>query len=236
MSKPVVFKWPLIDFNAICNSQSLDAAGNLLLNGNLKAGTSYIDLGNISRSLSLTSTQNLSAVKFTITGFYGNKPITETISGPNNTTVSTAKYFSKISGIVSNDAFDDLEVGTGIKGETNWYKYNYYATVASLSIQVFVTGSAGDITFSFQSTLDNIIENNDDIAASYGIVVPNAEPTETDPYSFVKIMDGEDAVANNSVKTASINYPISYCNIEIIDQSEDFNGEIILTLLQQGIN
>ena len=67
------------------------------------------------RAVSLTSTANLSAINFTITGFdqYGQK-MTQTIAGPNNNTVNTSKAFNSVLSIVPNttDGTHNVTAGT----------------------------------------------------------------------------------------------------------------------------
>lgn len=57
----------------------------------------------VPRCVSLTSTSNLSGVNITVTGFdqYG-EPMTQTLAGPNNTTVNTTKAFFSVVGAVPN--------------------------------------------------------------------------------------------------------------------------------------
>lgn len=77
--------------------------GNLKLPGN---GTvSFINSGYAS-SLAITSTGNISSATFTITGMYNNKYITETITGPNATTVRTSNLFQAITSVNSSAAIN----------------------------------------------------------------------------------------------------------------------------------
>jgi len=92
--------------------QQLGAAGNLLINGALASSGIAKMLYNSTKA-SLISTGNLSAVNFTITGEDDNqRPVVETIAGPNNNTVYTTKYFKTISKI-SADAAVPVNVKVG---------------------------------------------------------------------------------------------------------------------------
>lgn len=65
----------------------------------------YVDHGSLMRTVSLTSTGNEESLTFTVEGTdYKNKPQSETITGPNTTTVNGTKYFKVISCVKASGA------------------------------------------------------------------------------------------------------------------------------------
>lgn len=68
------------------------------------------------RCASITSTGNLSSVNFTFTGTdqYG-EAVTETVAGPNNTTVYGLKALKTVTGIASDAAATAFNIGSGTK-------------------------------------------------------------------------------------------------------------------------
>ena len=91
--------------NLILKSTSLLVEGNGTIN--------FIKLG-YSSSLSITSLANLSGIMFSIYGINNGYYITETISGPNNTTVSTNNMFEKIINIsISANINNQFTLGSG---------------------------------------------------------------------------------------------------------------------------
>jgi hypothetical protein len=83
---------------------------NGVTDGNL---ADYRDYG-IHRTISLTSTDNLSGVTFVIIGTSNGVTVTENVTGPNNTTVYSAKAYDTITTIQSTIAGStNLSVGSG---------------------------------------------------------------------------------------------------------------------------
>jgi hypothetical protein len=154
MAQPKVYNWIAADNAAIALLQTAAAAATVTLNGTLSVSTSpVVVLAGMVRKLSLTSANNLSAVTFTITGTANGRSVTETIFGPNATTIQTVNYYDSVISITSNAAFTALSVGIGQTGFTAWYSHDYDRTVLNLGIQVVVLGT---ITYSWQTTLDNV--------------------------------------------------------------------------------
>lgn len=90
--------------------QTLAGAGNLVLAA--AAGVTAVVVNgqtryqfDVPRGVSLTSTANLSAVNFTVSGYdvYG-QPMTSTIAGPNANTVNTPKAFYQVTNIAASAA------------------------------------------------------------------------------------------------------------------------------------
>lgn len=158
MGRPAVFTWQALDTAAVCALQTKAAAGNLRLNGTqvllTPNGVPYVIFPGQSRIISLTSTANLSGVNFTVLGVYLGRPLSETIAGPNNNTVTTAGLFDSITSIsVSAAVATNVSVGTGAIGATQWWLYNYHAPSFGLTCAVEVTGV---INYTFLATMDDV--------------------------------------------------------------------------------
>lgn len=214
MAIPAVFTWPAAATQAISATQTLAGAGNLLINGTLAqtltGGSPYVIFPNISRTVSLTSVNNLSGVNFTITGTYRGAAQTETRVGPNNNTVYTTALFDSITSISTNGAAAAVSAGSGTTGQTQWYNFNYHAIYPSMSAQIVVTGSP-NITYSWTFTLDDIQTN-----ASPATFTPVASLTGATTSQFGAFSD-----------------PVRFCCIQV---SAATTGSLVATFLQQGIN
>ncbi len=95
-------------------SQTVAQDGFVAFNGATDGNTAiYRDYG-IHRTISLTSTDNLSGVTFVIIGTSNGVSITENLTGPNNTTVYSAKAYDTITSIQATVAgATTLSVGSG---------------------------------------------------------------------------------------------------------------------------
>jgi len=101
-----------LDADGICASQTSGAtAGTLTING-AKASGGVATL-NSARQITLASAANLADKTFTITGTDANgDALTESLTGPNNETVTTSKHFLTVTEI----AFTDGTSGTMTAG------------------------------------------------------------------------------------------------------------------------
>jgi hypothetical protein len=211
MSKPAVFNWPAPSVNAVCLLQNTAGAGNLLINGALSnVGGIFIPsvvFNGITRTISLTSTNNLSGVTFTINGtnFLGTH-ISESGPGPNNDTRYTTNAFASVTSITVNGAVNAVSVGTGETGQTMWNKYDYYRPYPSLAVQVVVTGT---ISWTFNVTLDDVT-----------LVIPTLFAPDTNLT----------AQTGNAFDT--VTDPLNYYNITI---NSSTNGSLVATFIQQGV-
>lgn len=91
--------------NGIALTQSLAAAGALVLNGaRVAAGKNYAQL-DYPRRVTITSAGNDSGITFTVTGtdLY-NKPMTQTLAGGNVAAVTTTKAFYRVSSVTGSGA------------------------------------------------------------------------------------------------------------------------------------
>lgn len=120
MARIIEYTFPACNTQDVCLLQTPLVGGNYILNGNLVntigSEVSFIDRG-YSRNISITSTADVSAITYTITGFQNGVKIIEDVTGPDNTTVYGNEIYDTIISVTSNDAFDDaISIGTGPKG------------------------------------------------------------------------------------------------------------------------
>ena len=105
---------------AVCATQVLAGAGNLVLNGTF-ANTQYpgvinvLAIGGTSRSISLTSANNLAGVNFVVNGYQNGVAVTSgNIVGPNaNTVYLNVVIFDVVTSITANGAAAGISVGIG---------------------------------------------------------------------------------------------------------------------------
>jgi hypothetical protein len=191
-----VYRWPVPDTQAICSPQSIAGAGNLILDGNL-AESGGVVFDAFSRSISLTSNQDLSAVNFTITGTLNEQPVSQVIVGPTSNTVSTTQFFDSVTKISTSAAADPIEVGTGATGRTHWFWHNTYAPSGGWAVQIVVTNN---INFTLQVTFDDItkttnpflVNRNANLTAST-IITPNANTLLPNRFSSLLINSSDAA-------------------------------------------
>jgi hypothetical protein len=120
MSQFYEYNWPAPIANGISLFQTLTANIPLLLNGsyvNKITGTiNFIDFGIVPR-ITLNSAANLSAINFLITGYQNGVFISETLTGPNNTTVTSVNCFDSVVQIIpTGTTGSTLQVGVASVG------------------------------------------------------------------------------------------------------------------------
>jgi hypothetical protein len=120
MSQFYEYNWPAPIANGISLFQTLTANIPLLLNGsyvNKITGTiNFIDFGIVPR-ITLNSAANLSGINFLITGYQNGVFISETLTGPNNTTVTSVNCFDTVTQIIpTGTTGSTLQVGVASVG------------------------------------------------------------------------------------------------------------------------
>ena len=127
--RPVIFSFPTQVTNGVCATQTTTATSQtLVLNGSL----SNFNVGvtpfvvtvapGIQRSLTITSTGDISTATFSFTGVdTSGYAVSTTLSGPSGTTVTTTAEFFKITAIsVGALASSPFTVGVGATGTSRW--------------------------------------------------------------------------------------------------------------------
>jgi len=113
-----------------------------------------VQFPNLARYLTLTSTDNLSAINFTVTGtdIFGNV-ISEILGGPNSNTVTSAKYYNSVSSIGSSGNYTNFSIGYGTFAISTWISLNTMNEISHYSLTSTVYGT---INYSINRTLDAI--------------------------------------------------------------------------------
>ena len=206
MARPVVYHWNASEPEAICKLQSTVGAANLVLNG-LEVNSGMVSFPGVLRSVSLFSANNLSGVNFTVTGTYGNVPVTYTMTGPTaGATKRTAQLFSTVTSVSVDAATNAVSVGSGTTGQTNWFKYNNQQTYGAITVAVDTTNTVDLVA---KTTLDEV----------------NTNPT---PYLF----NGLILSANNADSFVTSTIPFMYATIQA---GATTTGSFTATFLQIGI-
>lgn len=141
--KPVIISRILTaaDASAICASQTPGGAGNLVINGTLAtAGVAILD---VQRVVGIASGGDISNRTFTITGTNDEGlTISETITGPNVSTVSTTLNFKTVTQIsISGAAAAAVTVGTTGVGSSRWVPLDQHGPTFQVGLFLEITGT-----------------------------------------------------------------------------------------------
>ena len=191
---------------SVAQDQQLAAAGDLTLDGTLVVD-GVAQLGS-QRRVILESAGNISATNFTVTGTDDSGAIiSETLAGPNATTVPTELNFSTVTQIAADAAFaTDVEIGTDDVGASQTVPLDQYLTPFNVSLALVITGTV-DVTVEF--TFDDVFGD-----------FPG-------PHSWVPHPDLTNITADADATFIS---PVSACRL--LTNSGD--GEAVLRIIQAG--
>ncbi|GAO98103.1 hypothetical protein Cva_00751 [Caedimonas varicaedens] len=208
MSKPLTWLWLPQNKEAFCKAQDLAEAGTLVFNGTNPPSA----LAGVLRTISLTSDQDLSAVKITCTGMMNGQMVSETLNGPNGETIETKQIFDTLTSVGVSDKVKNLSVGTGTTGQTSWVLFDYQRTFPSLSAQVVILD--GTAKYSLMGTLSNPAQTADMTQCLFVIANDMKEKEES---ALVPVMP----------------FPVRYVCVQILEGEATTSLEI--TFLQQGV-
>lgn len=124
------------DRDGVCAAQQLAGAGNLVIAGAL-ASSGIAAFGEQQR-VTIYSAGNLSALTFTVYGItaFGDS-ISEAVTGPNNTTVSTTANFKQVTRVAASGAVGtNVEVGDSNALETPWVELMPSRPLKGISVQL----------------------------------------------------------------------------------------------------
>lgn len=207
--RPRVITWPIPSATSIAALQTLGAAGSLTLNGSLlQPGYNTVVFQGYTRTITLTSGNNLSGVNFTINGVLNNSPLSEVLAGPNANTVTSVHIYDAITSITTDGAAAAVSAGTGTTGRTSWISGDYDLNPPNYSVQAIRTAT---INYTLFLTLDD----------------PNTVATPS-VFSPIAALTGA-----TTSQFASFTNPINYMNVTI--NSSDATGALVVTFLQEGI-
>jgi hypothetical protein len=192
---------------SVAQDQQLGAAGDLTLDGTLVVD-GVAQLGS-QRRLILESAGNISATNFTITGTDDSGAvISETLAGPNATTIPTELSFSTVTQIAADAAFaTDVEIGTDGVGASQVVPLDQYISPFNVSLGLVITGTV-DVTVEF--TLDDVFGD-----------FPG-------PFNWT---DHPDLTGITADDDATFISPVSACRL--LTNSGD--GEAVLRIIQAGL-
>ena len=174
MSRYLKYTFPAVDTAAISLIQTLAGGGDLALNGTLVDSTgsevSFITNG-YSRTVSITSANDLSLATFTVTGTQNGVIVTENINGINANTVEGLESFDVVTSVSVDIAVAAVSVGSGLDGffrlitiDPNMGSLNYSFSLANDNalneISTTIYGTHDKLEFNNLTYEDNVDGNN----------------------------------------------------------------------------
>lgn len=135
-----------VDTDGVAASQTPSGAGNFTLDGALTSGGVYTSADGGARQLSFTSAANESGDTYTITGTDADgRAQTETVTGPNATTVESLKYWLTVTQIATSGAASAaITIGVVDELASKTIRLNRHSTTGALC-HIDVTGTI-DVT------------------------------------------------------------------------------------------
>lgn len=213
--RPVVITFPTPSVNAVCATQTTTSTSQeVALDGGLsnialKNGQGYSPLvvfPGIQRTISITSTGNISTSTFTITGIDTRSvSLTTTLAGPNGTTVNTTTEFNKITAVsVGTLASSSFTVGTGATGSSIWVQGDTFAAPYAVTVAVETASSAPitvqDTPNNVQAAAPTAIYNHSTLAT----VTVSAESNYAFPARFMRFICTASATATGQSQVTFI--------------------------------
>lgn len=174
------------DTQGVCASQTIVNGTALKLNGTfsdaINSQVVLLDQG-YSRTITIVSTNNLSAITFTILGVQNGVTITENlVGGTANTTVESTLIYDKIISITPNGSTTAVRVGTGYKGFIGLIPLNNNAGILPSAISL--SNPSSTINTTLYASFDNLPNNGQTFltmigaATTYHLQVEKAAGTE----------------------------------------------------------
>lgn len=216
MSQFYEYNWPAPIANGISLFQALTANTPLLLNGSYVNKTTrivnFIDFGIVPK-ITLNSVVNLSGINFLITGYQNGVFISETLTGPNNTTVTSVNCFDTVTQIIpTGTTGSTLQVGVASVGYFPMILLNTAKTnTSSISYALnIVAATANPATYQvFLSLKNNLgLGKYDDLTAAangnFAAPAPAATASALIQYNSLasNLLIKIDTNANNSILKA----------------------------------
>lgn len=172
--KRVTISLAAADDNGVCQSQTPAAGGSQTLTINGALATGGVATMDVARHVSITSAGNDSGRTFTVTGTdrYGNS-ISESITGPNTTTVNGSKNFLTVTQVaVDDDTAAAITVGSADEADTPWIPMCRWVKPFNVNIGC-VLSSTANLAFEMEHTFSDVqaegFEEEDAVAIGSGI-------------------------------------------------------------------
>jgi hypothetical protein len=147
-----------VDDDGVFADQTLGGAGSFTLNGAGISGGVWTSSDGFAKKIGFTSTGDISAVTFTVTGYLqkGNGIlVTETLAGPNNNTVETTNYFYSITSVTAGAAVGTNTKAGPVDEAMVIHPLNWRAGIIALDFIV-----TGTISYTIQQTFDELTQAN----------------------------------------------------------------------------
>lgn len=149
-----------VDADGVFQNQTLGGAGTITLNGAEVVGGQWVTPDGFAKQIGLVSAGNISTVTFTITGYQDydrHVAITDTVTGINNSTVETTKYFYYITSIAADGAVGSNVAGGAVdEAITAAIPLNWRGDIVSVNADI-----TGTVNATIQQTFDNLQNLND---------------------------------------------------------------------------
>lgn len=232
MSQPSVITFNAASATVIAPLQNVLANHQLLLNntdinGNpisanyVVSGSQMAVIPNFQRPLTITSANDLTGVNFVIVGASVNStPVTETLAGPNNGSVTSVSSYNKIISITANANANGVSIGVFTTGLSRWIKLDANRDNPALAVIQAVVNTANNaaITYTVNGTASRV-ENN-----FTGIPVT--------PAVFSNPISAGFTNANTSVVGNEV---LNYQAVNVSVTASANGGSMVLTVLQSGV-
>jgi hypothetical protein len=226
MTRPAVFSFPAASTTAVCSAQTTAGAGALTIDGSL-IDTASLSQGvrrawlsptnySFQRTVSLTSAGNASGVTFTIVGqdCYG-RAVSESIAGPNITTVYTTNLFALVTSVTVGGALAAAtSIGTGTTGSSLPFRTNYFNAPANFALY-------GELT----ATLNWTVQDTPDDVETLMSNTANAQSVLT-WFNHTTLV--------NQTASASSNYAFPARWIRVLINSSSAGGALVFTIVPAG--
>jgi hypothetical protein len=214
--------WPAVIPDQYALLQNNAGGSSLKLVGTNLGSFPSISYG--TRTVGISSTDDLSGIQFTVNGFYNNNVATETITGPGaGLTVYTNQAYDSIVAIIPSGAATNVIAGPGLTGFMTPFLVNAHTT--TFGVTVSTTVLAGDISYTvYQSQFrPNIV--GEIAAANSAHFADNAFPGFTLPSHIDQLISTHD--------------PFQMIAVEVITTDgvtpTNATGSLQVTVLQNGI-
>src|SRR5271157_5117701 len=172
------------------------------------------------RKIRISSSNDISALTFHVSGTYAGQLLTEDIAGPNATNADSVNFYDNILSITVTGVaatYNDVNIGLGLSGGLSFFNYSWREPLNALSIQVII---AGTINYSGGFTLQEV---------------------QTLPFASLFLPDVTGSLTNittNTIASSSI-FPFRYATLLILGPTEgggtDATGSLQAFFLEGGV-